>query len=311
VTVHPGSFCAPLGATGLTNAETPMICRVGPKGGRARWGRNGPSPAKPSTGRRRAQSASSGTPLPAVDAGIDPYKVPEPAQPPAEPVATPDPAPTQPSEAKTVTMPPCSPEEIKPPNGAWDRDQGRMHMNSAIGRLWAGLGDDGRRYEVDGHALGNVLADLATGISFRHHDTNHALAELRRIRGQFPDGSDPASAIDRAIGRLDAPARPAPALPDNAPPQMRTLMEELNAIPLVRRGYDIGSNENSPYHETDKLAELGQRWARGEVGMLDMQRGVAELGRGRHESSEGWVEIGAAVRKALQDVNQWGRRPRR
>ena len=410
MTVHPGSYCAPLGATGLTNADTPMICRVGPKGGRARWGRNGPSPAKPSRRRGAAKGAGAGSSLPVVDAGITLADAPPAA-------ATPDPAPAQPTEDKPMPptdaqirdaieaayrraladkdpdsgnnyvmmkdvrkhldpaldradvdrvldqmiedpdvrlrgelnqaalgdddraaavriggqdrdvmcigepfpvtperaehLPPRSSEEIRPPNGAWDRDQGRVHMNSAIGRLWDGLGDEGRRYEVDGHALGNVLADLGGGISSQDHDTNHALAELRRIRNQFPDGSSPANLIDRAIGRLDAPDRPAPALPDNAPQQMRTLMAELNAIPLVRRGYDLGSHEGSPFHETDKLAELAQRWARGQVGLFDMQRGIADLGRSRHESSEGWIEIGAAVRKALRDVNQWGRRPRR
>lgn len=413
MTAHPGSFCAPLGATDQTNAGTPMVCRVGPKGGRARWGRNGPTP-KPTTSRRRGGKNTSATKLPVVDAGIT-LDTPAPAafiqtgdQPPQP--FTPAPAPSdndiraaieaayrkaladkddpdasnyvmmrdvrknldpnldrrdvdrvldkmiedpdvrlkaelnqaalgdddraaavriggqdrdvmcigepwpvtpEPSEpARAVTMPPRTDEEIKPPNGEWDRDQGRVHMNSALGRLWEGLGDD-RHRQVDGHALGNVIADLGAGISFREHDTNHALAELRRIRDQFPDGSNPAALIDRAIGRLDAPARPAPALPDNAPPQMRTLMQELNAIPLVRRGYDIGSHEGDPYHETDKLADLAQRWSRGELGLMDMRTGINALAAGRHESSEGWIELRAAVAKALQDVNQWGRRPRR
>jgi hypothetical protein len=34
--VHPGAFCAPLGATGVTSSGTPMVCGVG-SDGRNRW----------------------------------------------------------------------------------------------------------------------------------------------------------------------------------------------------------------------------------------------------------------------------------
>ncbi|MBZ4016354.1 hypothetical protein CCS38_11485 [Streptomyces purpurogeneiscleroticus] len=36
LTVHPGSFCAPAGATGVTSAGTPMVCGPG-SDGRNRW----------------------------------------------------------------------------------------------------------------------------------------------------------------------------------------------------------------------------------------------------------------------------------
>ncbi|WP_258572908.1 hypothetical protein [Streptomyces sp. KM273126] len=35
-TVHPGSFCSPAGAAGVTEAGTPMICGPG-SDGRNRW----------------------------------------------------------------------------------------------------------------------------------------------------------------------------------------------------------------------------------------------------------------------------------
>jgi hypothetical protein len=37
-TVHPGAFCTPPGALGITAAGTPMVCRLDSKGLRYRWG---------------------------------------------------------------------------------------------------------------------------------------------------------------------------------------------------------------------------------------------------------------------------------
>ena len=38
-TVHPGAFCSPPGARGVTSVGTPMICKLDSKGERYRWGR--------------------------------------------------------------------------------------------------------------------------------------------------------------------------------------------------------------------------------------------------------------------------------
>jgi hypothetical protein len=212
--------------------------------------------------------------------------------------------PTVPQPA--VPAPSRSPEEIRPPNGGWGIDQGLMHFDGALGRLWNSLGDD-QHLQVDGRALGNIITDLGEGISLRHHDTNHAVRELRRIRTQLPDGSPAARSVDVALARLAAPERPAPALPDHAPRQLKDLMAELNAIPLVRRGYDQGSGE--AFHETDRLAEITNRWLNGEIGRSQLERDLESLIRGRHESSEGWTEIRVAVGRALEDFRQWARRP--
>jgi hypothetical protein len=37
VGVHPGAFCSPQGATGVTSAGTPMVCSTKPGDSRARW----------------------------------------------------------------------------------------------------------------------------------------------------------------------------------------------------------------------------------------------------------------------------------
>lgn len=205
-----------------------------------------------------------------------------------------------------VPEPGRSPEEIRPPNGEWGIDQGLMHFDSALGVLWNTLGDD-RHLQVDGRALGNLITDLGEGITRRHHDTNDALRELRRIRAQLPDASTAAQRVDTAIGRLDAPDRPAPTLPDTAPQQLKDLMADLNAINLVRRGYDTSGRE--PFHETDQLADSAHRWLNGKLSRGEFERDIQALTSRRHESSEGWTEIREAVGRALRDFRQWARRP--
>ncbi|SNY72913.1 ADP-ribosyltransferase [Paractinoplanes atraurantiacus] len=218
-------------------------------------------------------------------------------------VTVPKPAVPEPA----VPEPGRSAEEIVPPNGGWGIDQGLMHFDGALGRLWNTLGDD-KHLEVDGHALGNIITDLGEGITLRRHDTNHALRELRRIRTHLPDSSTAAQRVDVAIGRLNAPDRPAPALPDKTPQQLKDLMADLNAIPLVRRGYDEGSG-GVAFHETDQLAEVTRRWMNGEIHRSQLERELEGMLQRRHESSEGWTEIKVAVGRALTNFRQWAKRP--
>jgi ADP-ribosyltransferase exoenzyme len=233
-------------------------------------------------------------------------------RPPAQPVASDDGDQVDVGPAAAVTAaepvsPPAgpltrSPESIRLPNNG--QDQGLMHFDSALGMLWQDLGDD-RHLQVDGHALGNLITDLGEGITWRHHDSNHALAELRRLRAQMPEGQA-ARLIDVAVQRLDAPPRPAPTLPEQAPEQLHTLMADLNAINLVRRGYDAGTGE--PFHETDKLADLTAQLLAGKLRGMRFEQELHNLARLRHESQEGYTEIHAAVNRALVDSRQWLRR---
>jgi 8-oxo-dGTP pyrophosphatase MutT (NUDIX family) len=201
---------------------------------------------------------------------------------------------------------PRSSEPIRPPNGGWHVDQGLMHFNGAFGRLWNQLGDD-RQLQVDGHALGNLIADLGEGITLHRHDTNQALAQLRRLREQLPDDRA-GRLVDQAIARLDAPPRPVPPLPEQTPEPLRTLMAELNNINLVRRGGDDGFPMSSDgRHETDILADLAHRWANGEITRGKLESGVNGLTRLRHESMEGWTEIRDAVTRALATSREWKR----
>lgn len=224
----------------------------------------------------------------------------------AKQAAAEQPAPGAPQDApaKATTMPPRTDEELRAPNGEFDRDQGLIHYDGAIGRLWNDLGDE-RHLQVDGHALGNVLVDLGQGITMRRHDTNHALAEMRRIRQQLPDGSRPAALVDEAINRLHAPERALPEIPEDTPAPLRTLMHDLNNINLVRRGSDGGHGR--VFHETDQLADLIRQRRAGTIRRGDFQRGVEDLVRGRHESSEGWEEIKVAVAKAMGSSRDWRR----
>lgn len=219
---------------------------------------------------------------------------------PAEPSTS---APAEQSATAPAGPMPRSAEPIRLPNNG--ADQGLMHFDSALGMLWQQLGDDRHLQVDDGRALGNVVADLGEGITLRRHDTSAALQQLRRLRAQLPDGPA-ARRVDTAVDRLDAPPRPAPPLPAQAPEQLRTLMADLNAINLVRRGYDAGTA--SPFHETDLLADLAERWAAGTLSTGQFERALRDLAQRRHESQEGFTEIRAAVDRALRTSRQWMRR---
>ena len=43
--------------------------------------------------------------------------------------------------------------------------------------------------------------------------------------------------------------------------------------------------------------------------LVALERDIQGLALRRHESSEGWTEIRAAVSRALSDFRQWARRP--
>jgi hypothetical protein len=243
---------------------------------------------------------------PAETTPAAPAAKPEPAPAPAPaPAAKPEPAPVQ--EKRATTMPPRSDQPIEPPNGGWGIDQGLMHFDSAHGRLWNDLGDD-QHLTVDGRPLGNVVKDLGEGITLKKHSSQDALGELRRIRQQLPEGSRPARLLDTAIERLDAPARPMPDLPADTPPQLRTLVEELHSIPLVRRGYDYGFPTGEPFHEDEKVAEIARRWSAGELSGNGVGREIERLTSYRHEAMEGWTEIRGSIARATSDVRTWGRR---
>jgi hypothetical protein len=200
---------------------------------------------------------------------------------------------------------PGSSEPIRSPNNG--ADQGLMHYDSALGMLWLGLGKEDRCLQVAGRPLGNLVYELAEGISLRQHDTTQALLQLRQIRAQLP-GGQVARLVDAAINRLDAPDRPIPALPAEAPAPLHTLMAELGAINLVRRGGDYGTAQR--WHETDKLADLVTQWLAGRLNPIRFERALRDLARQRHESQEGWIEIRDAVTRALSDCRSWIRRPR-
>lgn len=118
--VHPGSYCAPIGATGTTVTGTGMVCRIGPNGGRARWGSDGtPRVRRPRPSRARGARRGG---LPVADTGITVTDAPVP-----EPAATPAPATENPTPALT-------------PEQAADKLRDAIKANAGRGG-WARVGD--------------------------------------------------------------------------------------------------------------------------------------------------------------------------
>lgn len=300
---HPGAFCAPPGAAGQTKNGTGMVCSVGPAGGRARWRSDGTAPAK--TRRSRGAGASK---LPRVNTGItvDPAAVPTPAADTTAPEAPVKHQPTNPP-ARATTLPPVCDQPLEVPNRG--EDQGLMHFDGALGQLWQNLGAD-RHLTVDGRPLGNVVKDLGEGITLNNHSSQHALDDLRRLGQQLPADSNAGRQVDAAIRRLDAPTKPLPVLPANTPQQLRTLAEELNAIPLVRRGGDQFMAGSDPYHADDVVADIARRWSAGQLRAGQVDTELRAITRWGHEAVEGHEEIRRALGRAMRDVNTWARRPR-
>jgi hypothetical protein len=194
-----------------------------------------------------------------------------------------------------------STEPLRSPN------PGLMHPDSAIGRAWEQLGED-RAIEVDGHALGNHLAEVGEGISRRHCNTNHAYDRLCELQAALvvPGSScSAARVLEAAIDRLDAPDCDLPDLPVGTPEPLVLLVADLNEIRLVRRGYDEGARTER--HETDEVAALTWAWADGQMSNSEFRRRLSEVSRWRHESSEGWCEIRDAFAKALETARSWSR----
>ncbi|GGM23113.1 hypothetical protein ACFFX1_10710 [Dactylosporangium sucinum] len=86
-------------------------------------------------------------------------------------------------------------------------------------------------------------------------------------------------------------------------------MQQLAAIPIVRRGYDLGRGDADVWHETDRVAELVRGWIAGELTRGELSRGLLRLASGRHELSEGFREIRSSISAALRTERQWQRPP--
>jgi hypothetical protein len=206
------------------------------------------------------------------------------------PAETPAPTGPAPIVAGSVNDAPLSPNNW----GGIPSGPVHYHPDGEIGRAVSMLGADAR-LDVDGLPLAEYLNRLATQGARGEITAQDQVDRLRELAGRLPDGTAK-RVVTMAAEDLDAPATPAPDVPEGTPEPLARLMAELWAVPMVRRD---GA-------EAPEIAGLNKAIARANRGSTSGRR-LADMIRGdvlnkRHESKEGKTEIDRAVRRAMDDL---------
>lgn len=203
---------------------------------------------------------------------------------------------------RQVELERMSPKPILKNNWGGAGGEVYFHPDGAIGQALRQMGDD-KQLEVNGDVLANVMGRLATDVVSGKKTTNQMLDELRKLRGQVPDGSKARKEIDHAIEEIDFPKRSI-KLPEGAPGPLEKLARELEQIPLARRPRQRG--EDSGTSELDMLAKIVQDWRNGELSPIRLIAAVRNLQNRRHESQEGKLELDRVLREAVKELEKLG-----
>lgn len=175
---------------------------------------------------------------------------------------------------------------IQLPNGG--SDQGALHLDSAIGTLWADLYADDRA----SNSFLNELADWGQRMSYVREGSSRAslrdiLDHFKEMRKRAPDQAV-ADRIQDTISGLDWPNMDVPDLPDGVPAPVRKYLEELARIPTAHRTGRIGSSSRSQ----SVLAERAQLIRDIQEGNFDIRRIEFQLKeRNVHESFDGGFDM--------------------
>jgi hypothetical protein len=178
----------------------------------------------------------------------------------------------------------------------WDGhpDSGvRFHPDGVIGWALREMGP-ARRWDVDGHALGNVLGWLATDVLMCRRTAQEGVERYKALRDRLPEGRA-RTALSVAIEKIDAPKKEPPPLPPGTPGPVRRVVTALNAQPLVRR---------EPEVELEPLVKLAQDYEAKRIGPARLSSEVRDLAGRRHEvyGDSGKSQIDFLLRAASEDL---------
>lgn len=161
-------------------------------------------------------------------------------------------------------------------------DQGRVHLDSELGSLWADLYADDR---LPNSTL-NELAHVGEGVGLSSTDLADAIKVLRRMAAEAPDDMI-RDRIERAIDNLDSPRVQVPDLP-GVPDSVMRYLRQLERIPTMRiREGRVGATGLRGESILDKVIALLRKINDGEISPFEAERRLRE--RHVHESFDGGV----------------------
>lgn len=147
----------------------------------------------------------------------------------------------------------------------------------------------------DGQSLANTVGDLATSVTHRDLHPQELPGKLRELSERVPAGSRAERVLRNLATEVDHPMTPAPQLPAGTPAPLRTLADELHAIPMCRRDPK----------EMDIVVQVAQAYAgreRQNGGIIASK--LHDVTQQHHESTgdTGHQHIIEAVRKARKEL---------
>ena len=187
----------------------------------------------------------------------------------------------------------------------WGTNAGDVsfHPDGPVGQALAGLGPEAK-LNVDGDSLENVVGKLATRSVRGQISAEQFIDELKSLRTRLPEGNAK-KRLGSAIEEIDTPKREPLPLPEGTPAPLVELMQMFSGMPLARQTPRRG--RESAMDELKKIAEeLGQR-----PNSRLIQALQTRLHNNIHESygAEGAFELDRAVRRAIEQLRELGRRP--
>lgn len=159
-------------------------------------------------------------------------------------------------------------------------DQGMIHLDGALGSLWADLYTDQREPNSFINELAKMGDEFGVGNLELEKDV---LPKLKDLKARASD-KGVADRIQQAIDALDAPPVAMPDLPEGTPPAVRRYLEELRKIPTARKTGRVGA-QNLQTSVFDQQVQLIRDIADGKIRPVEGAKALQK--RHLHESADG------------------------
>lgn len=187
-------------------------------------------------------------------------------------------------------------EPIYLPNGG--ADQGRVHLDSDLGTLWADLYMEDREPNSFINEIAHIGEDVGTG----KLPLATALTRLKTMKDRATD-SAVADRIQKAIDNMDAPPVTVPDLPDTVPEVVKKALRELAEIPTARRTGQVGMGQRKRSVFDEKLGII----LRIDEGDEDRELAERLANRDLHESVDGALTMWRLFEamQTNQEVRRW------